>query len=420
MKRITIIGLVLVFSLVGLARAVDNYNYALGKTPVGTFKNMANAVDGSLATSASSGKIAESPQFFTIDLGVSMYVGSVKIYWDPDALPENYSIRVSRDKKQWVTEFSGLNAAEGEMDPASRTVSQIISTTRYLMPTRYVQIYIPIGDQANAANVKIANIEVLAAQNLKFTLKEVKPYVVGNKSAIIMYKTSIGAAAGEVRYGTDPAKLDRVAANLESGVVSSARLSSLIGGKTYFYQVKAWDANGNIVESNVKNLKPAGTNLALKKKVSGTFTNLPPRDNLVDKSTNVLNRAVDGMTGYFKGMATSGSIRKGRQEVTIDLGQSYRIDSIVSYWRALAYPESFKIRVSNDNVNWKEISSKLDAGQGAFARSDAGDPMRVVNVATGGARARYVQVLVEKDSPYYAKHANWDFVQLMEVEVYAR
>ena len=418
MKRITITGLIISLSLVGLVGAADNYNYALGKTPVGTFKGMAKAVDASLATGASSGKIAESPQFFTIDLGVEIYVGSVKIYWDSDALPENYSLRVSRDKKQWVTEFSGLNAAEGEMDPATRTVSQIISTTRYLMPTRYVQVYIPIGSPARAAAVKIANIEILAAKDLKFTLKEVEPYVVGDKSAIIMYKTSIGAANGEVKYGTDPAKLDRVAANLESGVVSSAKLSSLVSGKTYFYQVKAWDANGNMVQSKVQNLRPAGTNLALKKKVSGTFTSLPPKDNLVDKTTNVLNRAVDGMTGYFKGMATSGSIRKGNQEVTIDLGQSYRIDSIVSYWRALAYPENFKIRVSNDNVNWKEISSKLDAGQGAFARSDAGDPMRVVNIAAKGARARYVQVLVEKDSPCYAKHANWDFVQLMEVEVF--
>ncbi len=418
MKRITIIGLVLVLSLVGLVGAVDNYNYALGKTPVGTFQQAAKAVDGSLSTSAVSGKLADSPQFFTIDLGADIYVGSVKIDWDSEALAENYSIRVSRDKKQWVTEFSGINAAEGEMDPASRTVSQIISTARYLIPTRYVQVYIPMGDQANSANVQIAEVVVLAAKDLKFTLKEVRPYVVGNKSAIIMYKTSIGAARGEVRYGTDPSKLDRVAANLESGVVSSAKLSSLVSGKTYFYQVKAWDANGNVVESSVKNLKPAGTNLALRKKVSGTFSNLPPRDNLVDKSTNVLNRTVDGITGYFKGMATSGSIRKGRQEVTIDLGQSYRIDSIVSYWRALAYPESFKIRVSNDNVNWKEISSKLDAGQGAFARSDAGDPMRVVNITAKGARARYVQVLVEKNSPYYAKHANWDFVQLMEVEVF--
>ena len=420
MKKIAIIGLAISLSLVGLVMAIENYNYAQGKTPVGTFKSTANAVDGSLATSAISGQVAESPQFLTIDLGVQMYVGSVKIYWDSDALAENYSVRVSQDKKRWVTEFSGLNAAEGEMDPATRTVSQIISTTRYLMPTRYVQIYIPIGSQSRGAQVKIANIEVAAAQDLKFTLKEVAPYVVGDKSAIIMYKTSIGAANGEVRYGTDPAKLDRIAANLESGVVSSAKLTSLIGGKTYFYQVKAWDANGNMVESKVQNLKPASTNLALKKKVSGTFTNLPPKDALVDKTSNVLQRAVDGITGYFRGMATSGSIKKGNQEVTIDLGQSYRIDSIVSYWRALAYPESFKIRVSNDNKNWREISNKLDAGQGAFARSDAGDPMRVVNVGVGGAQARYVQVLVEKDSPYYAKHANWDFVQLMEVEVYAR
>ena len=35
-----------------------------------------------------------------------------------------------------------------------------------------------------------------------------------------------------------------------------------------------------------------------------------------------------------------------------------------------------------------------------------------------GAEARYVQVLIEKGSPYFVKHTDWDFVQLMEVEVF--
>jgi hypothetical protein len=119
-------------------------------------------------------------------------------------------------------------------------------------------------------------------------------------------------------------------------------------------------------------------------------------------------------------MATSSSIRKGDQNVTIDLGSSYPISSVVSYWRALAYPESFSVNLSEDGRTWTELQSKINAGEGGFARSDAGDPMRVVSTDAGGARGRFVQILIEKDSPYYAKHGDWDFVQLMEVEVFPK
>ena len=402
------------------SNAAEIYNYALGRIPVGTFTNAAAAVDNSTSSFAVSGNIDESPQFFTIDLGLEIYIGSVRLLWDAAALPRNYSIRVSNDKKNWFTEFSGLDASQGASDPGSGTISQVVSTRRYTIPSRYLQIYLPIGSPATAPQVKIAEIQILPAQNLSFSLLEVRPYAVTNQKAIIMYKTSIGAVSGQVLYGRNPNNLNKMAANSESGVINSATLTGLEPGYNYFYMVKAWDAYGNKVESDVDSFSPPRANLALGKSVTGTFTNLPPHDNLVDQTKNVLARTVDGITGYFKGMATSGSIRSGDQQVTIDLGDSYPIDSIISYWRALAYPENFSIKISEDEATWRELGSRLNAGAGAFARSDAGDPMRVVNIPAEGARARYVQIKIAKDSPYFVKHINWDFVQLMEVEIYPK
>jgi len=408
-----------VFLLLGSAtNAVEVYNYALGRVPVGTFTNPVAAVDNSTASFATSGKIDESPQFFTIDLGQEIYIGSVKLYWDAAALPRNYSIRVSNDKKNWYTEFSGLDASQGASEGG--TLSQLISTRRYTIPSRYLQVYIPIGAAATATQVKIAEIQILPAQNLSFELLEVRPYAVSNQSAIIMYKTSIGAVSGQVQYGRNPNNLDKAAANLESGVINSVTLTGLDPNFTYFYKVKAQDALGNQVESKVQSFQPARANLALEKPVSGTFSNLPPNDPLVNQTKNVLSRVVDGTTGYFQGMATSGSVRAADQQVTIDLGESHPIGSIVSYWRALAYPESFTVRISEDKATWKELSTRINAGEGAFARSDAGDPMRVVNTPSDGTRARYVQIFIEKNSPCFAKHPNWDFVQLMEVQVFPK
>jgi hypothetical protein len=203
-------------------------------------------------------------------------------------------------------------------------------------------------------------------------------------------------------------------------VISSAVLYNLDPGFNYYYKVQAWDAFGNKVASGLKYFKPPKFNLALNKPVSGTFDNLPPDDKLVDRSKAVQPRVTDGATGYFKGMATSGSLRKNDQKLVVDLGASYPLNALISYWRALAYPESFSVRVSNDNSAWTEVASRINAGEGAFARSDNGDPMRVVNTPLAGKEARFVEILIPKDSPYFVKHANWDFVQLMEVEVYPK
>jgi len=417
-KTIFILSILsLVLALAFVAAAAEDYNYALGKTPLGTFTKATAAVDNSSASFAVSGDLTDSPQFFTIDLGKSIYIGSIKLVWDGKALSNDYSIRVSSDAKNWFTEFSGLNAASGAREGVGN-VSQLISTQRYTIPARYIQVYIPVGSQASAKQVRIADVQVKEAKGLKFELTEVRPYVITDKSAIVVYKTSIGAIGGKVIYGRDPAKLDMIGTNIDSGLANSAVLTGLTPGLAYFYKVEATDGYGRTIASAVNTLNPARANLALNKPVSGTFTAFPPNDNLVDRSKDVISRVADGVTGYFKGMATSGSVKKQNQEAVIDLGSNYPINSIVCYWRALAYPEDFTVQVSSDGTNWRNLANNLNAALGAGARSDAGDPMRVTATEGKGASARYVKVLIKKDSPFYAKHANWDFVQLMEVEVF--
>jgi hypothetical protein len=172
-----------------------------------------------------------------------------------------------------------------------------------------------------------------------------------------------------------------------------------------------------MIESPVYNFRPPRANVALGKAVTGTFNNLPPNDQLVKKNGNILARIVDGRTNYFNSMATSGPVPGSDQQVTIDLGGTYQLDSVIAYWRALAYPESFAVKASSDNANWVALAADLNAAEGAFARSDGGDPMRVTNTPAGNTMARFLQIVIPKNSPFYVKHANWDFVQLMEVEV---
>jgi hypothetical protein len=276
-----------------------------------------------------------------------------------------------------------------------------------------------IADKHIYLQVDLVPKEISSIDSESSAFQEIISYALSDRSAFIVYKTSSEISEGLVCYGKDPDHLESVAANLESGKTNSATLMFLDSGSTYFYRIKCKDASGNMLISAIRSFSLPEFNLALGKAVSGTFDQLPPNDTYVNQEKDVLSRAVDGVTGYFQGMATSGSIGNQDQEVTIDLGGIYPLNSIISYWRSLAYPENFCVRLSKDKLNWSEVRSDIDAGRGAFARSDAGDPMRVVNTLLGGMQARYLQILIKKGSPYYVKHSDWDFVQLMEVEVFS-
>jgi len=427
-KHYLSIALVIVLLLSAGAQAARpieaNTNLASGKSAYGTYSNATAATDGKIKSYATSGDITESTQYLTINLGQNIYLDRVRILWDKDAYSDDFAIRTSPDAKYWNEEAGGMDAANGALDPASDNMSISISLKRAILSSKYVQVMIPAGSKlTNAAgnnNVRIAEVEVYPSVGQKFLLTSSAPYVITDTTCMIIYKTSIGAAGGSVKYGTNPNKLDRTSTNSESGVDNSVVLSGLRPKTTYYYQVNSTDFYGNNVSSAVKSFTTDSENVALKKKVTGTFIYFPNERFVKDGiDSEILARVTDGGTSYFTAMAMSGPVNDSDQYVTIDLGKPYRIKNIISYWRRLAYPESLIVQVSDNNSDWRTIDSGLDVGKGALARSDAGDPMKVVSTSAKGDSGRYVKLLVKKGSPIYHKHAEWNFIQLMEVKVFA-
>lgn len=399
-------------------------NLALGKSAYGTFSNPSAVTDGKLGIGrAVSGAITDTPQFLTIDLGMSMYLDRIKISWDKNAYSKDFVVRTSGDAKYWVEELSGLDASDGVLDNASGTLTSNISLKRSVNSSRYIQVMVPAGSQVvNAGGdfVKIAEVEVYPSLGQKMTFSEAGVYAVTGNSCIIKYRTSIGVASGSVIYGTDPASMEGVAANSGgTGVDNSAVISGLEPRTTYFYQVKATDYYGNSVSSKVQSFVTDTDNIALNGKVTGTFVNYPKDDKYVKPGSDneILARVTDGSTSYFTSMATSGPVPNSDQYVVIDLGKSFKIKNIISYWRKLAYPESLSVQLSDNNIDWNVIDNSADVGSGASAWSDAGDPMAVLN--TKGGVGRYVKLLIPKGSAFFHKHDNWNFVQLMEVQVFS-
>jgi len=399
-------------------------NMALSKTAIGTFGNIKAVTDGVLnaskRTPAESNIVSTSDQYLTIDIGKLVYVDRVKIFWDASAYPDNFSVRTSTNAKYWEDEATGLDASLGALDSKDGVLAVSVSCKRAVIGSRYVQIKVPAGARVSSASdrVKIAEVQVFPAMDQKMSIIDKDAYVVTDKTAVIFYKTSIGATAGKVVYGDDPSALTRVAPNQESGVENSATIYGLDPGKGYYYKVEATDLYGNTIASDLGRFETLATNIAIKKPVTGTFTELPA-DPFVDSAKPVLPRVTDGSTSYFTAMATSRSIYSDDQYVTIDLGKNYPIKNVQTYWRKLAYPENYSVLVSSDNKDWKVVAEGLNAADGAFSRSDAGDPMQVHSVSAKDVNGRYIKVHIKKGSPFFHKHSNWDFVQLMEVKVFA-
>lgn len=398
-------------------------NLAQGKSAYGTFSNAPLVTDGKLKAFATSGDITEVPQYLTVDLGKNMYLDRVKIYWDKNAYSSNYTVRTSVDSKYWQEELGGLDASTGVLDPASGTMSQSISLKKAMLNSKYVQVLIPAGTKIfnpSGNTVRISEVEIYPATNLKFSLDTAEVYAVSDSAAYIKYVTGLGAKSGSASFGTDPNKMSGVAGNTQTGVDNCVVISGLKPRTTYFYQIKTADFNGTSLSSKVLNFTTAGENVALNKNVTGTFTALPPKDAFVaaGDAAQVLSRVTDGKMSYFTAMATSGPVTGDDQYVVIDLGKSYTIKNILSYWRMLAYPQSLTVQVSSDNVTWTTIADSVDAGSGVFARSEVGDPMTVVTTPSN-ASGRYVKLFIKKGSQFYAKHGDWNFVQLMEVQVFS-
>ncbi len=427
MKR-SLVLISFIFLTVAFAGAVYSAlnaatDLALGAKAVGTFGNLASATDGIIsvnkAVPATSNVVAGGDQFLTVDLGGLVYVDRVKVYFDSAAYPRAFSVRTSDTAKYWQIEAAGLDAADGAKDNKSGTIAVSISCKRALIGARYVQIQIPAGTLvAGADRVRISEVEIFPAIGQKLSILDNNAYAVTDGNAVISYSTNIGCISGRIRYGTSPTALTSVAPNQESGVNNSATIYGLKPGTVYYYRVVATDLYGNNVESAVGIFQTLGVNVAKGKPVSGTFTALPA-DPFVDTTKPALARVTDSSTSYFTAMAQSLSLNASDQYVVIDLGQDYPIKNIQTYWRRLAYPESYSILVSKDNASWTTLASNLNAGDGAFSRSDTGDPMQIVATPAGDVSARYVKVFIKKDSPFFHKHFDWDFVQLMEVKVFS-
>lgn len=197
-----------------------------------------------------------------------------------------------------------------------------------------------------------------------------------------------------------------------SGLVT---IKSLLPSSKYYYFIQFIDGSGKTNNTDVLTVETLENNIALNKKVTGTFTNYLRNDSNFNLTPNMLQRVTDGAVDYFNGLAVSGDIYTSSQYVTIDLGQRISFSRVIPIWRALSYSKSYRISLSSDNKTWVTAASNIDASRDSKTFI-SGNPVFVNEIVIPPQNARFVRLTADKGFAFN-KHAEWTFVQLYEIKI---
>lgn len=223
--------------------------------------------------------------------------------------------------------------------------------------------------------------------------------------------------AGVMVYGEDQTQLTNIVEFDKFTNDFDIRIQDLKPLTVYYYQLRIIDKEKNVYFSGIRDVKTGEWNVALDKKVTGTFRYFP-ETRYIKTNGGSLRRVTDGKMSYFTGMATSGPVPDAMQHITIDLEKAYKIHKVIIYWRSLSYSKDYKVLLTASGGGWKTIAEHVDASQGYPGRSEGGDPIHVMETECNGESARYIRIIIPKGSEMYNKHDDWSFVQIMEVKVY--
>ncbi|HPN32771.1 MAG TPA: discoidin domain-containing protein [bacterium] len=194
-------------------------------------------------------------------------------------------------------------------------------------------------------------------------------------------------------------------------------LNDLEPSSIYYYEISAYDDAAREFNSGKLFFSTKENNSALNKKSVGTF-DVKLRDMQGESDTvAVLKRITDGSTNYFSGIAVSQNIIEADQWVIVDLEEPVNIKLVIAFWRKLCYPTNYKIEFSNDCEKWEQIKNNINAANGIEQKADTGDPMLMVFTSGFSKKARYIRLTCLKNN-FWAKHKDWNFIQLNELKVY--
>lgn len=408
MRKIIIGISIIMIGCIAWAIPTNDTDIALGITKAirTTFENTGGCFDGVISSdpqfSAKSGDLYNIYQQIFVELPKPFYVRQIKIYWDKASYYPNYNILISADGVS-LFELDAARKEETEGDSLIHTYD----LPGALVASMRLAIKGEKRDKVKKGPVIIQEIEIFPQMDDRVEIGVVEETITDTEAfiypelniqarPIFMYKEA----------GSDEAYKQGGYGNL--GEAASA--VSLNPGTRYDYFVKVVDFNANYTDGPNSTFTTKQPSLAKDAKITGTF------------QQNVDNAGQNALTdSSLKDPIDSGSIYDKDQEIVLDLGGSKQVSSVFVFWRRLAYSKNYSILGSQDGKEWITLGEKIDASKVVTSRSfgsKGGSPMKVVETNFDQRPLRYIKVLVPKDSDFYHKHSNWDYVQVYEVKVF--
>lgn len=220
----------------------------------------------------------------------------------------------------------------------------------------------------------------------------------------------------ELSYGEKSGEYESRVFNDEFKIEHIVKISNLIPLTKYYSKILITDRYGNKFYKFFDFIT-GEYNIALGKRVEGTFTNRYIGD-IFNLEGDVIKRVNDGSFDYRNGMAVSFDPDKSDQFVIIDLEDVYPVERIITYWRALAYPKFYFIYASLDKKDWKKIATVNLENTPAKLIEGSGIPMKIGESKFDNLNTRFIKLIVFKNTPYYRKFEHYKFIQLLELKIY--
>jgi hypothetical protein len=196
----------------------------------------------------------------------------------------------------------------------------------------------------------------------------------------------------------------------------SVRVPGLIPDTSYSGLVSFSDGSDKTVSQKI-GFTTKENNIAYGKKVKGTFNSRFIAD-VFELEGDVLSRVTDGNFDYRTGMSVSEKDPlEEEQWVIVDLEQNYPIKDVQTYWRALAYPLTYEVSLSQDGRTWEANTKVKNDGSSTVVGVI---PMKISQANFNGRKARFVKVSMPKGTQSFQRFNNYKFVQLVELKVHPK
>ncbi len=246
--RKNIVVIFLLFILKGLL--LGENNSALHKQVVGSFSgDLKKITDGVKGRGNYAFIKTPKNKFFIIVLGRASYINKINIYWIKGYEPLKYKVEYSKSLFDW--EKAGIfKVGKNEHNGI------IVDSVKTKNITAFF-IKITILESKNR-EVRVSEVELLKAANIKFSIKNVRIESVKEHSATVSFDTTI-PTSGYVRVGESKGGMN-VNAGVEMDLLKHHKISipKLLKGTRYYFQPMAIDANGKVVAGKIFSFKTKG------------------------------------------------------------------------------------------------------------------------------------------------------------------